>query len=133
MQRAHNHTTVRVLRDMGVSVAIDDFGTGYSSLSYLRRLPVNRIKVDQLFVRELPNDAADRALTGAIIGLGRSLNLRVTAEGVERPQEICCAKANARSCRAFIFRRPCLQRSLWSGGAATLGQRAGKVKRTRKG
>lgn len=75
--------TLAELKAMGVKLAIDDFGTGYSSLSYLRRFPIDRLKIDRAFVADLESDADAASLVASIIALGRSLGLRLVAEGVE--------------------------------------------------
>jgi predicted signal transduction protein with EAL and GGDEF domain len=74
---------LKELRDMGIGLALDDFGTGYSSLSYLRRFPLTRVKIDRSFVKEIPANRDDGALTAAVISMAHGLRLKVVAEGVE--------------------------------------------------
>ncbi|GAB7027626.1 sensor domain-containing protein [Geotalea toluenoxydans] len=89
MSKAEESTTVlHKLKEMGVSLAIDDFGTGYSSLSYLKNFPINRVKIDRSFIRDVPNNPDDTAIVSAIIAMAHNLNLKVTAEGVENHSQL---------------------------------------------
>ena len=91
MLLADNESTLQTLRQLkalGVRVAMDDFGTGYSSLSYLQRFPFDKIKIDQSFVRGSPSNSDNLAIVKAVIGLGRSLGMTTTAEGVETEAQL---------------------------------------------
>ena len=89
MQNAESAVEVlRALRDIGVGISIDDFGTGYSSLSYLQRFPINAVKIDRSFVRDMATNEGDAAIVSAVIGMAQSLHLRVVAEGVETVEQL---------------------------------------------
>jgi diguanylate cyclase (GGDEF)-like protein/PAS domain S-box-containing protein len=95
------------LLDLGVHVSIDDFGTGYSSLNYVKKFPVDRIKIDQSFIRNLSTDANDAAIVRAIVTLGKSLGLEIVAEGVETAEQL--ARLRAEGCdevQGYYFGKP---------------------------
>jgi EAL domain-containing protein (putative c-di-GMP-specific phosphodiesterase class I) len=115
---AVTNPVLNTLTDLGVKLAIDDFGTGYSSLSYLRQFPVDSLKIDKSFVNRLTSNAEDAAIVTAVIGMGKSLKLRVIAEGVETPEQ--CAFLLAQQCdegQGYYFSRP-----VGAGAFATLLQ-----------
>ena len=99
--------TLRQLKSLGVQIALDDFGTGYSSLSYLRRFPFDRLKIDASFVQALGDGGEADAIVRAIVALGRSLGLYITAEGVETPDQLTALRAQAcDQVQGFLLGRP---------------------------
>ncbi len=108
MKRAESaEISIRALRARGIDVSIDDFGTGYSSLSYLRKFQIDALKIDQSFVREISAVPAETGIVTAVISMGRSLNLRVIAEGVETQEDVTFLKLlNCDEAQGYFFSRP---------------------------
>ena len=100
--------TLTAFKDIGVRLSIDDFGTGYSSLSYLKRFPVDRLKIDQSFVRNVANDPSDASIIRAVIALARNLGLSVIAEGVEtESQRALLTRFGCKEMQGYLVAKPC--------------------------
>ena len=92
---------------MGLHISVDDFGTGYSSLSYLKRFPLDTLKIDQSFIREVTTDPDNAAITTAIIAMAHSLKLRVVAEGVETEEQLAFLREQGcQAMQGFLYSRP---------------------------
>jgi EAL domain-containing protein (putative c-di-GMP-specific phosphodiesterase class I) len=104
---ASTDVTLKALKAMGLRLAIDDFGTGYSSLSYLTKFPIDIIKIDKSFMRQIGTDAAETAIVTAVISMAHSLNLVVVAEGVETREEFeFLANLGCDEAQGYYFSRP---------------------------
>ncbi|WP_137938226.1 EAL domain-containing protein [Chitinivorax sp. B] len=124
VERTRN--TLSALKALGVSIAVDDFGTGYSSLAYLKRFPVDVLKIDQSFVRDMQTDSSDAAIIAAIINLGHSLGLELVAEGVEQADQVTALIGlGCHIMQGFLYSRPCpaaLMTTLLHTGIQTTGR-----------
>ncbi len=121
------------LRQLGCRIALDDFGTGYSSLAYITRFPPDRLKIDKAFVRNIDASASDAAIANAILSLAKTLNIVVTAEGIERPSQLEWLRARGcEEAQGFLLAKPLLaaeleERFLRGADLPALKDRSGSV------
>ncbi len=95
------------IKELGVSISLDDFGTGFSSLSYLQRFPIDNLKIDRSFIREIPKNNDSVVLTRAIIAMANALGMTVTAEGVENIEQLnFLADSGCHEIQGYYFSRP---------------------------
>jgi diguanylate cyclase (GGDEF)-like protein len=108
MQNSQQHLgALQALRNLGSRILIDDFGTGYSSLSYLKHLPIDTLKIDRAFVRDMASDTSDAAIVRAIVGVAKSLGLMLVAEGIESAEQLECLRKLGCECgQGFYFSPP---------------------------
>jgi len=98
---------INLIKELGVRIAIDDFGTGYSSLSYLKKLPLDTLKIDREFIKDIPDIESDMQIPSIIIFLAKQLNFTVVAEGVETSKQLVFLKANQCDlAQGFYFSKP---------------------------
>jgi EAL domain-containing protein (putative c-di-GMP-specific phosphodiesterase class I) len=117
--------TLLQLRALGVGISMDDFGTGYSSLSYLRSFPFDTINIDRSFVHDLASNKESRAIIRAVVGLGNSLGMSTTAEGIETREELEYMKRHGcTEAQGYYFSKPCSAKD----AHALLAKQAAKTK-----
>jgi diguanylate cyclase (GGDEF)-like protein/PAS domain S-box-containing protein len=105
--------TLHALKALGLALSIDDFGTGYSSLAYLKRFPVDKLKIDRSFIRDIPNDQNDMEITATIVAMARNLHLKVLAEGVETPEQLAFLRdQHCDAYQGYLFSRPVPEKGL---------------------
>ena len=98
---------LNILREKGIEVSIDDFGTGYSSLNYLKNLPLDRIKIDRSFIRNISNNKHDKAIVKTIVTMAQLLDLKVIVEGVETEEQLKIVKEiGCKEVQGFYFAKP---------------------------
>jgi EAL domain-containing protein (putative c-di-GMP-specific phosphodiesterase class I) len=125
-QIEHRANELEQLRNLGIRLSVDDFGTGYSSLSYLHKLPIDKLKIDRSFVRDVTLDPDDATITATIIRMAHSIGLKVVAEGVETNEQMGFLRA--RGCdeaQGFLFGTPMPPRDF----AAHLRRRESRLRR----
>ena len=103
---AANTAVLHRLRGLGIRIALDDFGTGYSSLGYLQHFPFSKIKIDRSFISGLPGNEESQAIVKMVIGLGKALGLRVTAEGVETEEQLNWVRRGCDEAQGYLLSRP---------------------------
>jgi EAL domain-containing protein (putative c-di-GMP-specific phosphodiesterase class I) len=98
---------LKKMKELGISISVDDFGTGYSSLSYLKNFPIDVLKIDQSFIKDILIDEKDAAITTTIIHLGKSLGFEVVAEDVENKQQVeFLTKARCHKIQGYYYSKP---------------------------